>query len=285
MRSHFGITDELKAKITACFTENRTRKTCTFLRTKSENTALPLPEKKGLPVRVHQGVEPQTAAVASLDQEAANIFLWWKAVQTTVAEALKGASDPAEEVAEKVRSYACGLTRIPARSSVHLTAQRWLSRKVQPVRDVPELQIRVKNAAPHNLLALCRSEGVFNFSTSPLIKQFCAVPPELKEITKTCNSGLLPRDAQGFNRLMKASLIGEVKKTYADFESIKTFEGNLRELLLFSCWNETDFRQLIPISLDWVACCCWSDRKFLEYLGQCFPHQAVEQRLKAAVHD
>jgi uncharacterized protein len=38
-----------------------------------------------------------------------------------------------------------------------------------------------------------------------------------------------------FNRLMKTSLVGEViseKKTYSDIESIKTFEANLRELLL-----------------------------------------------------
>ncbi|MHC5833031.1 MAG: RNA-binding transcriptional accessory protein, partial [Nostoc sp.] len=38
-----------------------------------------------------------------------------------------------------------------------------------------------------------------------------------------------------FNRLMKVSLMGEViseNKVYADIESIKTFETNLRELLL-----------------------------------------------------
>jgi tetratricopeptide (TPR) repeat protein len=38
-----------------------------------------------------------------------------------------------------------------------------------------------------------------------------------------------------FNRLMKTSLISEVtngKKTFADIESIKTFETNLRELVI-----------------------------------------------------
>jgi len=64
-----------------------------------------------------------------------------------------------------------------------------------------------------------------------------------------------------FNRLIKASLIGEVRsdrKTYADFESIKTFETNLRELLLSPPGDETDAGNR---SRDWLqGCCPRSDR-------------------------
>jgi uncharacterized protein len=88
-----------------------------------------------------------------------------------------------------------------------------------------------------------------------------------------------------FNRLMKTSLIGEViseKKTYADIESIKTFETNLRELLLSSPAGmkptlavDPGFRTGCKVSvLDQTG-------KFLEYQAV-FPHQAAAQRTQAA---
>ncbi|MFM5943364.1 MAG: RNA-binding transcriptional accessory protein, partial [Dolichospermum sp.] len=97
-------------------------------------------------------------------------------------------------------------------------------------------QIKVKNIAPHNLLALCRGEDekILSFEVA-FDEDFVMGYLESQEIkTKVRNVRefykVMLKDS--FNRLMKTSLISEVtneKKTYADIESIKTFETNLRE--------------------------------------------------------
>ena len=150
-------------------------------------------------------------------------------------------------------------------------------------------QIRAKNIAPHNMLALCRGEkeGVLSFNLS-FDEDVVLSYLESKEIqTKV----LAVRDfyramlKDAFNRLMKASLIGEVvaeKKTYADIESIKTFETNLRELLLSppagmkpTLAVDPGFRTGCKVSvLDETG-------KFLAYQAV-FPHQGAAQRSQAA---
>jgi uncharacterized protein len=88
-----------------------------------------------------------------------------------------------------------------------------------------------------------------------------------------------------FNRLMKTSLINEVrsaKKLDADIESIKTFETNLRELLLSppagmkpTLAVDPGFRTGCKVAvLDETA-------KFLEYQAV-FPHTGAGQRTQAA---
>jgi len=88
-----------------------------------------------------------------------------------------------------------------------------------------------------------------------------------------------------FNRLMKASLVSEVRflrKSDADAQSIKTFEINLRELLLSppagmkpTLAIDPGFRTGCKVAvLDQTG-------KFLEYQAV-FPHQAAEQRIGAA---
>jgi uncharacterized protein len=99
---------------------------------------------------------------------------------------------------------------------------------------------------------------------------------------RTFYRGML-KDA--FNRLMKISLITEVraaKKLDADIESIKTFETNLRELLLSppagmkpTLAVDPGFRTGCKVSvLDETA-------KFLEYQA-IFPHTGAGQRMQAA---
>jgi uncharacterized protein len=138
-------------------------------------------------------------------------------------------------------------------------------------------------------LALCRgeSEGVLNFDLS-FDQEFVLSYLELKEIYAKVPAirdfyREMLKDA--FNRLMKASLISEVlsaKKTYADFESIKTFEGNLRELLLSP---PAGMKPTLAIDPGFRTGCKVAvvdqTGKFLEYQAV-FPHQAAEQRLKAA---
>ncbi|PMB02710.1 RNA-binding transcriptional accessory protein, partial [Fischerella thermalis CCMEE 5328] len=88
-----------------------------------------------------------------------------------------------------------------------------------------------------------------------------------------------------FNRLMKTSLISEViseKKLYADVESIKTFEANLRELLLSAPAGMKPTMAIDPGFRTGCKVAILNETgKFLEYQAV-FPHQAAEQRLKAA---
>lgn len=99
----------------------------------------------------------------------------------------------------------------------------------------------VQDIKPHNLLALLRgeTEGILKVEIE-FDQDFVQSHLESQEI-KTKNPIIRkfyqPMLKDAFNRLMKTSLISEVRsdrKTYADLESIKTFESNLRELLLAS---------------------------------------------------
>ena len=100
-----------------------------------------------------------------------------------------------------------------------------------------DYQMRVRNIAPHNMLALCRGEKekilsyeiafdedyVLEYLESQEIR---SRQPEIRKFYQQ-----MLKDA--FNRLMKNSLTNEViseKKEYADIESIKTLETNLRNL-------------------------------------------------------
>jgi uncharacterized protein len=88
-----------------------------------------------------------------------------------------------------------------------------------------------------------------------------------------------------FNRLMKTSLTTEVRsdrKAYADIESIKTFETNLRELLLSA---PAGMKPTLAIDPGFRTGCKVTvldeTGKFLEY-QTVFPHQAAAQRQEAA---
>jgi len=110
-----------------------------------------------------------------------------------------------------------------------------------------DFKVRVKDIAPHNMLALLRgeTEGVLDLELSFDEEVVMSYLESQKFIPKFERFGLLSRDAQGRVQPFDQSfLINEVRsgKTYADVESIKTFETNLRELLLSSCRNETDAR-------------------------------------------
>jgi len=104
-----------------------------------------------------------------------------------------------------------------------------------------EYKVRVKEIAPHNMLALQRgeTEGILTFSiefdlaavSSYLESQ--EIHTEMANVRRFYQAML----ADAFERLMKTTLIGEVrleKKMEADRESVRTFEANLRELLLSS---------------------------------------------------
>jgi uncharacterized protein len=150
-------------------------------------------------------------------------------------------------------------------------------------------QIKVKNIAPHNLLALCRGEDekILSFEVA-YDEDFILGYLESQEIkTKVRNVRdfyqVMLKDS--FNRLMKTSLISEVtkeKKTFADIESINTFETNLRELLLSAPAGMKPTMAIDPGFRTGCKVAILDETgKFLEYEAV-FPHQAAEQRQKAA---
>ncbi|ARV61270.1 RNA-binding transcriptional accessory protein [Nostocales cyanobacterium HT-58-2] len=284
------LTDELKQKIESC-----------LQKTELEDLYLPYRPKRRTRATVarEKGLEPlaefikslnvKNGASASLEAEAAKYVSEEKGVKTS-EEALKGASDIlAEEVAEKAE--------LRAYLRDYLLDEGGFVSRVKD--DHPEgttkfemyrnYQMRVKNIAPHNMLALCRgdAEGVLSFEIS-FDEDVVLSYLESKEIQTKVRAirdfyQAMLKDA--FNRLMKTSLMSEViaeKKAYADVESIKTFEANLRELLLSA---PAGMKPTLAIDPGFRTGCKVAvldqTGKFLEYQAV-FPHQAAEQRLKAA---
>jgi uncharacterized protein len=284
------LTDELQAKIESCLHKTELEDLYLPYRPK-RRTRASIAREKGLePLAAFiKSLNAKNAASASLDGEAANYISQEQGVKT-VEEALKGASDIlAEEVAEKasLRAYL---------RDYLMDAGVFVSRVKD---DYPEgttkfemyrnYQIKVKDIAPHNLLALYRgeTEGVLNFDLgfdetvvlSYLESQEIHTKnPVVRDFYRS-----MLKDA--WSRLMKDSLIGVVrleKKTYADIESIKTFEANLRELLLSS---PAGMRPTLAVDPGFRTGCkvavLSETGKFLEYQAV-FPHMAAQQRQGAA---
>ncbi|MBD2434876.1 MULTISPECIES: Tex family protein [Fischerella] len=284
------LTDELKAKIAAC-----------LQKTELEDLYLPFRPKRRTRATVarEKGLEPlaefikslntKNAAPANLEQEAAKYISEEKGVKTT-QEALKGASDIlAEEVAEKaeLRAYlreylleeGIFVSRIKDEHPEGTT-------KFEMYRNY---QIKVKNIAPHNLLALCRgeNEGVLSFDISfdeDVVLSYLE-SQEIRSKHRSIRNFYQEMLKDAFNRLMKTSLISEViseKKLYADIESIKTFEANLRELLLSAPAGMKPTMAIDPGFRTGCKVAILDETgKFLEYQAV-FPHQALEQRAKSA---
>ncbi|WP_066377169.1 MULTISPECIES: Tex family protein [unclassified Anabaena] len=284
------LTDELQAKISSCLQKTELEDLYLPYRPKRRTRATIAREKGLQPLAEFiKSLNVKNSVAANLNQEATKYISETTGVKTA-DEALKGASDIlAEEVAEKadlrayIRDYLLEdgvfVSRIKDDYPEGTT-------KFEMYRNY---QNRVKNIAPHNMLALCRgeAEGVLNydiafdedFVLSYLESQ--EIKAKVREIRDFYQAML--KDA--FNRLMKTSLIGEViadKKTYADIESIKTFEANLRELLLSA---PAGMKPTLAIDPGFRTGCKVAimnqTGKFLEYQA-IFPHLGAEQRTKAA---
>ncbi|MEH1862699.1 MAG: Tex family protein [Nostoc sp.] len=284
------LTDELKAKISSC-----------LQKTELEDLYLPYRPKRRTRATIarEKGLEPlaefikslnvKNAATASLEEAAAKYISETQGVKTA-EEALKGAADIlAEEVAEKAE--------LRAYIRDYLLEEGVFVSRIKD--DYPEgttkfemyrnYQIRVKNIAPHNMLALCRGETEkvlsFEIAFDEDTVLYYLESKEIKTKVRTIRDFYQAMLKDAFNRLMKISLMGEVisdKKVYADIESIKTFETNLRELLLSA---PAGMKPTLAIDPGFRTGCKVAvldqTGQFLEYQAV-FPHQAAEQRLKAA---
>lgn len=284
------LTDELKAKIESCLQKNELEDLYLPYKPKRRTRATMAREKGLEPLAEFiKSLNRPNAQPTSMSEEAANYISEEKGVKTA-EDALQGASDIlAEEVSEKaeLRAYL---------RDYFLKEAIFVSRIKE---DYPEgstkfemyrnFQIKVKDIAPHNMLALLRgeTEGILNVELS-FDEAFVLSYLESEEIrtkipaVRDFYRGMI-KDA--FNRLMKTSLTTEIRadrKAYADMESIKTFETNLRELLLSP---PAGMKPTLAIDPGFRTGCKLSvldeTGKFLEYQA-IFPHQAAAQRQEAA---
>ena len=282
------LTDVLQAKIESC-----------LQKTELEDLYLPYRPKRRTKAAIarEKGLEPLAEAIktlnrpnintASLPQEAAKYL---SEQVKTVEEALKGASDIlAEEVAENAeyRAYSRNyLIQTGVFSSKIKATHPVGTTKFEMYRDY---QAKVKAIAAHNLLALLRGETeeiltlTLDFDEDHLLtyldsQQIQAKTPAIRVFYQD-----MLKDS--FNRLMKTSAIASViaeMKAWAEVESIKTFEANLRDLLLAAPAGMKPTLAIDPGFRTGCKTAVISETgKFLEY-QTIFPHQAIAQREQAA---
>ncbi|CAD0220035.1 Tex family protein [Planktothrix agardhii] len=284
------LTDELREKIETC-----------LQKTELEDLYLPYKPKRRTRATVakEKGLEPLAQFIANFNQpnspsfdlnaEAKKYISEEKSVKT-IEDALNGASDILAEIVSEKANLRAYLREYLMNRGVFVSLVKddypEGSTKFEMYRQYRE---NVQDIKPHNLLALLRgeTEGILkveiefdqDFVLSHLESQ------EIKTKNPIIKSIYQPMLKDAFNRLMKTSLISEVRsdrKTYADLESIKTFESNLRELLLAS---PAGMKPTLAIDPGFRTGCKVSvlseTGKFCEY-HNIFPHQAAGQRQEAA---
>ncbi|NEP82200.1 MAG: RNA-binding transcriptional accessory protein [Okeania sp. SIO3B3] len=284
------LTDELQEKIDLCL--QKTELEDLYLPYKPKRrTRATIAKEKGLESLAEfiKSLNNPQAKSTSIEQEAVKYIDEEKGVKN-IEEAIQGASDIlAESVAEKaeLRSYI----------REYFLKSGCFSSKIKD--DYPEgttkfemyrnFRVNVKDIAPHNMLALLRgeSEGVLNLELDfdrDFVLSYLA-DSEIKTRVKEVRSFYQEMLKDALNRLMKNSLINEVrgqKKAEADIESIKTFETNLKELLLSppagmkpTLGIDPGFRTGCKVAvLDETG-------KFLKYQA-IFPHKSVAEKQQAA---
>ena len=284
------LTDELKAKIESCTEKNELEDLYLPYKPKRRTRATIAREKglESLAKSIESLNQPQASAVSL--QEIAQKYLSEDKGVLTPEEALSGAGDIlAEAVAEKahLRAY---LRNYLMKEGVFVSRIK---------KDYPEgttkyemyrdFERGVKKIAPHNLLALFRgeTEGILSvdicFDESVVMSYLESEEIHTKIPAVRDFYQKMVKDA--FNRLIKPSLMREVRsdrKTYADLESITTFEANLRELLLSSPAGMKPTMAIDPGFRTGCKVAVLSETgKFLEYQA-IFPHNGGEKRKLAA---
>ncbi len=284
------LTHELKAKIEACLQKTELEDLYLPFRPRRRTRATAAREKGLDPLaQFIKSLNSPDAPPADLAAEAARYVTESSGVNTP-EEALQGASDIlAEEVSERadlrryLRDYLLSEAVFVSRVKEEFPER---TTKFEMYRD---FKVRVKDVAPHNMLALLRGESEgFLILTVEYDRELVASYLEGQEIR--CKSPEVRAFyramlADAFERLMKAALTSEVrleKKAYADRESVKTFETNLRQLLLSS---PAGMKPTLGIDPGFRTGCkvVAIDRtgRFLE-TQTVFPHSSDKQRAQAA---
>ena len=283
------LTAELKQKIVNCF--NKTELEDLYLPYKPKRrTKATIAKEKGLEplaVWIEANNKPQIGNI-DLTTEADKYINAEQGVETA-EQALAGAADIlAEQIADRaeIRAY---LREYFFKRGVFTSQIKKDnpegSTKYEMYRDY---SYGVSKIPPHNILALYRgeSEGILSvditFDETEVMayleqKVINTKARELKEFYR----GML-KDA--FNRLLKPSLIREVRsdrQNYADIESIQTFEANLRNLLLASPAGRKPTLAIDPGFRTGCKVAVLSDTgKYLKYQA-IFPHTGDSKRKQA----
>jgi len=284
------LTDELKTKIESCLQKTELEDLYLPFRPKRRTRATAAREKGLDPLALFiKSLNTPHAPAADLEREASRYISESLGV-ATAAEALQGASDIlAEETSEKaelrryLRDYLMNegvfISRVKDEFAEGTT-------KFEMYRNY---RVRVKEIAPHNMLALRRgeTEGVLAFTIEFDPAAVASYLESQEVLARDGQERAFMRTmlADAFERLMKTTLISEVrlqKKTAADLESVKTFAANLRELLLAS---PAGMKPAIGVDPGFRTGCKVAviDRtgKFLEH-KTIYPHKSEPERRQAA---
>jgi protein Tex len=278
------LSDELKAQIIACLQKNELEDLYLPYKPKRRTRATMAKEKGLTPLAEFiKSLNHPQAKISSLDKEAEKYL---SEEVNTIEEALNGARDIlAEEIAEKaeLRAY---LREFISENGAFISHIK---------NDYPEgstkfemyrnFQGKLTQIAPHNILALFRGEAEkilvvdIDFDESRVMNYL-----ELKVIdTKINGVREFYREMlkDSFNRLLKPALIRDIRsdiKAWADIESIKTFEANLRELLLSPPAGMKPTLAIDPGFRTGCKVAILSETgQFLEYQA-IFPHTGSEKR-------
>ena len=284
------LTKELETKIVACLNK-----------TELEDLYLPYKPKRRTRATIarEKGLEPLAEWIESQNRPhianpnliaAAEPYLNAELGVETPEQALAGAADIlAEQIADNAEfraylrefifNHGVFVSKIKAEHPEGST-------KYEMYRDY---SYSAKKIPPHNLLALYRgeSEGVLTvditFEEAPAIAYLARqiIKTKAFELTEFYQATI--KDA--FGRLLKPSLVREVRsdrKTYADIESIQTFEANLRNLLLASPGGMKPTLGIDPGFRTGCKVVVLSNTgQFLEYQA-IFPHSGDNRQQQAA---
>ncbi|MEW6734969.1 MAG: Tex family protein [Acidobacteriota bacterium] len=279
------LTDELKAQIETCLNKNELEDLYLPYRPKRRTRAT-IAREKGLAPLAEFISALNHAGTMEVDLLAeASKYISTEQDINSSTDALQGAADIlAEEVSEKAELRAYLRNYLMETGYFISQVKDEFAPGTTKYENYRNFKVPVKDIASHSMLALRRgeTEGILFFDIVFDEDRVLAYL-ERKEIY-TSNQNLrdfyLKMLKDAFNRLMKDSLIGEVrfeKKEQADIESIKNFEANLRELLLSS---PAGMKPTIGIDPGFRTGCKVAvvDKtgKFLEY-QTIFPHQTAER--------
>ena len=284
------LTEGLKGKIESCLHKNELEDLYLPYKTKRRTRATAAKEKGLEPLAefIQQLNHPQVKH-ASLEEEARK-YLSTEHKVNTVEEALKGARDILGElVAQKAELRAYLRDFLWQRGEFVSQVKKEYAEGTTKFEMYRNYRIKVKKIAPHNLLALFRgeAEGILNLDLDFSLETVMAYLEQQESHSKKAELRnfyqVMLKDA--FNRLMKPSLIREIRseaKTYADLESIETFATNLRELLLAPPGGRKPTLAVDPGFRTGCKVAVLSDTgKFQEYQA-IFPHSGEKKRQEAA---
>lgn len=281
------LSEVLKAQITACLQKNDLEDLYLPFKPKRRTRATMAKEKGLTPLAEFiKNLNHPQGKLSSIDKEAEKYL---SEEVNSIEEALNGAKDIiAEEIAEKaqLRAY---LRKFISENGTFISHIK---------NDYPEgstkfemyrnFHGKLTKIASHNILALFRGEAekilvvdidfdeamVMNYLESKVINT------KINEIREFYR-GMLK---DSFNRLLKPALMRDVRsdiKAWADIESIKTFEANLRELLLSPPAGMKPTLAIDPGFRTGCKVAILSETgQFLEYQA-IFPHTGNEKRVMA----